>query len=498
MKFHFRTENLLFPNPEISGFPDRDQEESQCGMQIEEESFSLNTWPEIQRFADLGGVLDSLPVGVLVMSKEKRVLYVNSALEVITGFSRHEVLGKKSAQFLRPDFCTEGCPLRDLQGKEDRIVLEGTIINRHRKKLETRHTVSGLFTVEGNLVGYMETVEDIHLTHKQDNSQGVPSSVGGLLGNCPEMQKVFGLVAVVGQTDSSVLITGETGTGKDLLAEAVHENSPRAHGPFIKVNCGALPENLLESELFGHKKGAFTGAGEDKPGWFKMAHNGTLFLTEIGDLPLALQVKLLTFLDDMVIYPLGSTRGVKVNVRVMAATHRNLEEMVQKGHFRQDLMFRLNVMRLHLPPLRERGEDIRLLLYHFLNYFAGKMKKEVREFVPEALDLLCRYEYPGNVREIRNIVEYAIAVCQGNYIQIVHLPEYLRENMQTTGPPRQTQERADHSYADISPDKSWPEVEKEMILNALMQAGGKKSRAADILGWGRSTLWRKMNKYGLT
>lgn len=461
--------------------------------------FSL--WADmLEKGLDLGKVVDSLPVGIVFLSRDKRVLYVNTALEILTGFNRREVLGKKSIQFLRPDFCSEGCPLHDLQGKDDSIVLNGNIIDRNRKKVQTRHTLSALFDGQGRILGYMETVEDVHLEPGQEISRGIPETVGGLLGNCQEMQKIFGMVPIVGQTDSSVLITGETGTGKDLLAEAVHENSPRSKGAFIKVNCGALPENLLESELFGHRKGAFTGAVEDKPGWFKMAHNGTLFLTEIGDLPLALQVKLLTFLDDMVIYPLGSTKGVQVNVRIIAATHRNLEEMVKSGDFRQDLLFRLNVIRLHLPPLRNRGDDIRLLLHHFLNRFSRQMNKKIKGFSAEALHLLGAYSYPGNVREIRNILEYAAALCQGERIRREHLPEYMRCGRDHASEPEQKQDAADGvlDAKTVSPEKSWPEVEREMILNALVKSGGKKSRAAEILGWGRSTLWRKMNRYGLT
>lgn len=461
--------------------------------------FSL--WADmLEKGLDLGKVVDSLPVGIMFLSRDKRVLYVNTALEILTGFNRREVLGKKSIQFLRPDFCSEGCPLHDLQGKDDSIVLNGNIIDRNRKKVQTRHTLSALFDGQGRILGYMETVEDVHLEPGQEISRGMPETVGGLLGNCQEMQKIFGMVPIVGQTDSSVLITGETGTGKDLLAEAVHENSPRSKGAFIKVNCGALPENLLESELFGHRKGAFTGAVEDKPGWFKMAHNGTLFLTEIGDLPLALQVKLLTFLDDMVIYPLGSTKGVQVNVRIIAATHRNLEEMVKSGDFRQDLLFRLNVIRLYLPPLRDRGDDIRLLLHHFLNRFSRQMNKKIKGFSAEALHLLGAYSYPGNVREIRNILEYAAALCQGERIRREHLPEYMRCGRDHASEPEQKQNTADGvlEAKAVSPEKSWPEVEREMILNALVKSGGKKSRAAEILGWGRSTLWRKMNRYGLT
>jgi DNA-binding NtrC family response regulator len=313
------------------------------------------------------------------------------------------------------------------------------------------------------------------------------------------MDKVFQILPVIAQTDSSVLVTGETGTGKDLVAESIHQHSARAKGPFIKVNCGALPENLLESELFGHRKGAFTGAVENKPGWFKLAHNGTLFLTEVGDLPLALQVKLLTFLDDKVIYPLGSTHGRKVNVRVVAATHRDLEAMVRHHRFRQDLLFRLNVIRVELPPLRDRGEDLPLLINHFVRQMAHHLKKHIVGFDAEAMRRLSLYPFPGNVRELRNIIEYAVTVCQGQELGMSHLPAYVRDH-EDSSKPSLTAESVAASSDIISPPPSagnWTAMERQLIMDALVRAGGRKSRAADILGWGRSTLWRKMKKHNL-
>jgi DNA-binding NtrC family response regulator len=314
------------------------------------------------------------------------------------------------------------------------------------------------------------------------------------------MDKVFQILPVIAQTDSSVLVTGETGTGKDLVAESIHQHSARAKGPFIKVNCGALPENLLESELFGHRKGAFTGAVENKPGWFKLAHNGTLFLTEVGDLPLALQVKLLTFLDDKVIYPLGSTQGRKVNVRVIAATHRDLETMVMYHRFRQDLLFRLNVIRVELPPLRDRGEDLTLLINHFVRQMAHQLKKNIVGFDGEAMRHLSLYSFPGNVRELRNIVEYAVTVCQGQELGLGHLPAYVRDHEESSEsspapePPPASPGVVPHSSPAA---ENWTVMERQMIMDALVRAGGRKSKAADILGWGRSTLWRKMKKHNL-
>jgi transcriptional regulator with PAS, ATPase and Fis domain len=316
------------------------------------------------------------------------------------------------------------------------------------------------------------------------------------------MTKLFQTIPLVAQNDSAVLITGETGTGKDMLAEAIHQASNRAKGPFVKINCGALPETLLESELFGHQKGAFTGAVENKPGRFRLAHNGTLYLTEVGDLPLALQVKLLTFLDDKVVYPLGSTKGFQANVRVITATHRNLDMMVKERMFRKDLMFRLNVVRLHLPPLRKRGDDVRLILDHFLNIFASRFRKDVKNISKKALQILLDYSFPGNVRELRNVVEYAVNICPKGQIQPMHLPAYLMDaKSQSALSPFGEAEPSEWSAPPItsniekSDHKTWASMERDIIMEALVKAGGRRNKAAAILGWGRSTLWRKMKQY---
>jgi transcriptional regulator with PAS, ATPase and Fis domain len=324
-----------------------------------------------------------------------------------------------------------------------------------------------------------------------------------MIGKSHEMEKVFQMMPLIAQNDSSVLITGETGTGKDLAAEAIHEASNRARGPFIKINCGALPETLLESELFGHQKGAFTDALESKPGRFRLAQNGTLYLTEIGDLPLVLQVKLLTFLDDRVVFPLGSTKGHEVNVRVIAGTNKNLEQMVNEGSFRKDLLYRLNVVRIQLPPLRARGDDIVLLIDHFLNRYAETFGKKIEGLESDTLELLRKYSYPGNVRELRNVVEYAVNVCQDSQIKIENLPTYLLnppeqepDRTLTTSPaeliggPQRSEEVGPEVYSG-----NWAQTERQMIINALIKAGGKRQKAAELLGCARSTLWRKIKQY---
>jgi PAS domain S-box-containing protein len=445
--------------------------------------------------------MDEIPVGIVVVDAHCRIVFVNRALEGLTGFGREAAVGIPCANILRCNICLEKCPARDWRPGSETASMEGNIINRDRQKVPVRVTFAPLLDRTGNIAGFIETVEDIRLLKTMEGSIGEPYSFGRLIGRSAQIERIFQILPIIAQSDSSVLITGETGTGKDFVAEAIHQASPRARNPFIKVNCGALPETLLESELFGHQKGAFTGAVENKPGRFRIAHNGTLYLTEIGDLPLSLQVKLLTFLDDKVVYPLGSTKGFHVNVRVIAATHRNLEGMVKQGQFREDLLFRLNVVRLHLPPLRDRGDDVRLLLDHFFNAYIAQFKKPIKGLSAKAMRILLDYSYPGNVRELRNIIEYGLNICQEDQIQPKHLPAYI------TAPVTREVVR-EESTKDVSilhlaegveagADVEWVVVERRMIVEALVKSKGRRSVAATHLGWGRSTLWRKMKQYGL-
>ncbi|WP_045222326.1 sigma-54 interaction domain-containing protein [Desulfonatronum thioautotrophicum] len=448
-------------------------------------------------------LFDEIPHGAFLVDRERRIVAVNSAFEALTGFSREQVRGLFCAHVVRNTICQQHCPVLPNSGDGMGDCPAGNIISCDRKKIPVRTILAPIYDLDGDCQGYLETIEDLRASEKWDWERIHSERYGHLIGNSPEMQRIFQIMPMIGQTDSSVLITGETGTGKDVIAEAVHHASDRAKGPFIKVNCGALPETLLESELFGHQKGAFTGAVESKPGRFRLAHNGTLFLTEIGDLPVNLQTKLLSFLDDKVVYPLGGSKGVKVNVRVIAATLRNLEQMVQLGVFRSDLLFRLNVVRLHLPPLREREGDIRLLLDQFLRTISVQFKKNIKGYSEDALRELLSFPYPGNVRELRNIVEYAVNVCQGDQILTTHLPLYVLESK--TPPPAQEaqhQEPRPTLPQDAHPmanplEVTWKDMEKKMILEALAQARGKRSRAAEILGWARSTLWRKMKEFEL-
>lgn len=449
-------------------------------------------------------LLDEIPLAVLLLNANRRVVALNQTAEALIGFPSKRVLGLPCRHVLRSNLCMRNCPLASMDRDSAPVCTEGDIIDAGRLRIPVRVTASPILGSDGNIVGYMETVEDMRLLQNLEPRNQAAFGYAGIIGHSPKMESLFQLLPSVAQTDSSVLITGETGTGKDLVAEAIHQSSDRAKGPFVKVNCGALPETLLEGELFGHVKGAFTGAVENKSGRFKLAHNGTLFLTEIGDLPLPLQVKLLSFLDDKTFYPLGGAKPVKVDVRIIAATHRNLEEMVANRMFREDLLYRLNVVRMHLPPLRERGEDLEMLSDHFLSMFRNSFGKKVTGFGPRARDTIMGHPFPGNVRELRNVVEYAVNVCEGKAVRREHLPAYMtRPGAYPSHPSPIPDATAPALPASPAPmparphAPNWEAAERELIMDALMQAKGRRGRAAEILGWGRSTLWRKMKKHGL-
>jgi len=301
-----------------------------------------------------------------------------------------------------------------------------------------------------------------------------------LIGTSPLFQKVMDQIQQVAPTRSTVLIIGESGTGKELIAEAIHSLSPRIGKPLVKVNCGALAESLLESELFGHEKGAFTGASFQRKGRFEMAHQGTLFLDEIGEMSLSMQVKLLRVLETGEFERVGGDKTIKVDVRVIAATNRNLDELVNAGNFRQDLYYRLNVFTIEVPPLRERVEDIPLLAQYFLQHFARENNKDIKGFTPEVEKLLVSYHWPGNVRELRNVMERAVILARGPYVKLTELPTKLRL----------TQTPPDLILMPIG--SSIEEIEREAIRKTLLYTKGDKVSAARILGIGLATLYRKL------
>lgn len=457
----------------------------------------------LQNVSVIGELLDGIPHGIAILDKNLCILTMNHFLEAMTGYNADEAKGVYGEFILRANFGPKNQICEEVLERGESISVDGDIINRRRKKIPVHFTLCRLHDDQGKYSGILIVLEDNSVAKVAGLNNQEQVNRTEILGHSLQMEKVFELMSVLARTDASVLITGETGTGKDMIAEALHKSSQRARQPFIKVNCGALPEALLESELFGHVKGAFTGAVTESVGKFRLAHKGTIFLTEIGDLSLPLQVKLLSVLDDQEFFPVGGSKKVKVDVRVIAATHRSLREEVQQGRFREDLFYRLNVLHLHTPALREREGDIRLLLDHFLRQFCEKLGRDVIDFTPEAIDVLSHYPYPGNVRELRNIAEYSANICHGTAVGIKDLPLYLFRPVEssTSAPVINTSiVHAEESLpAPTQPESSragsWSELEKEMILNALLESSGNRSRAAEKLGWGRTTLWRKLKKY---
>ena len=319
-------------------------------------------------------------------------------------------------------------------------------------------------------------------------------SFQNMIGNSPVMHQIFDLVKRVSSTPTNVLITGESGTGKEVVAKAIHYNGPLRDKPFVTVNCGAIPENLMESEMFGHKKGSFTGAVTDKSGLFEVADGGTLFLDEVGELPLSIQVKLLRAIQERVIRRVGATDDMKVDVRIIAATNRNLEEMVSRGTFRQDLFYRLNVINIKTPSLRERREDIPLLANHFLRKYNERLGKTVGAISAEAMDVLKKYDYPGNVRELENMIERTVALESGATV----LPESLPP-MVTTPSGRKMASAYEIEVGEdgLDLDKVIGQIEKEILIKAIHAAGGVKKRAAKLLKISFRSMRYRVEKYGL-
>jgi PAS domain S-box-containing protein len=451
----------------------------------------------------LDDLLAGFPHATACLDEGFKIVAVNQLFEALTGYGREDAVGVYADFILRGNIGnTRGQVFQRVVESGEAATVEGDIINRGRKKIALRFTISLLHTKRGGRSkGLLLVLEDISAKETTAQATLFGDWVSDIVGHSPKMQAVFEIMPLMAHTEASILITGETGTGKDKIAETIHRNSSRGKYQFIKLNCGALPPELLESELFGHVKGAFTGAVRDKPGMFKLADKGTIFLTEIGDMPLSLQVKLLSILDDRAFYPVGGERKEKVDVRVIAATHRSLRDQVESGAFREDLFYRLNVLHIHLPPLREREGDIRFLLDYFLQDYAGRLGREVQTFSEAALRHLLAYPYPGNIRELRNIVEYCANVCRKSDIGREDLPSYLFDSpAKALAPAPPT--TGDAAVVAAPPSRqatgeNWTAIEKEMILQALTASKGNRQRAAGLLGWGRTTLWRKINQYGL-
>jgi len=429
-------------------------------------------------------ILDSVADGVFTVDAEMRITTFNRAAEEITGFSAAEAVGRRCSDIFRTGVCSSGCPLREAQETGEAVVnRELDITDKDSRKIPISVSASVLRNAQGQAVGGVETFRDLSLINLLKREIKEKYSFRDLVSRNPAMRRLFDVLPDVASTEATVLLNGDSGTGKELFTRAIHDLSPRREGPLVVVNCGALPEPLLEAEIFGARKGAYTGSVENRPGRLEMARGGTLFLDEIGDLPLPLQVKLLRVLENREYQPLGAKHPGKADVRVVAATHRDLEEMVAEGTFRRDLFFRVNVVQLKIPPLRERPEDIPLLIDMALDRFNGRYGKKIRGFSSEALKVLLRHHYPGNVRELLNIVEQTVILCRNGEIGIDQLPPAVF----SAGPEASdTEETAASS----------PAMNRESLVELLTRHNGNRSQVARELGVDRTTLWRWMKKNG--
>ncbi len=428
-------------------------------------------------------ILDSVADGVFTVDGEWRVTSFNRAAERITGVPRGEAIGRQCSSVFRSNICETDCALRRTMETGQQIVNRTVnIVAANGRTVPISVSTALLRNEGGQVIGGVETFRDLTAVEELRKELEGRYTFRDILSRNHRMGELFGILPEVAVSESTVLIEGESGTGKELLARAIHSLSPRAGGPLVTVNCGALPDTLLESELFGHKAGAFTDAKKDRPGRFALAEGGTIFLDEIGDVSPAMQARLLRVLQERIYEPLGGTESVKADLRVIAATNRDLKRLVDEGRFRQDLYYRVNVVQLEIPPLRERKEDIPLLVDHFIARFNGIQGKGISGVSDDVLACLMAHSFPGNVRELENIIEHAFVLCRGGVIETRHLPEPFR------APPGPKSSRG---------GKTLEEMEKVFILAALKRSGWRRGEAAKELGIHRSTLRRKMKALGI-
>ncbi|MEW5912191.1 MAG: sigma 54-interacting transcriptional regulator [Thermodesulfobacteriota bacterium] len=435
-----------------------------------------------RRTPPLQGILDAVSLGVLTVDQAGVITYFNRAAEQITGVGRDQALGRTCAEVLKSTLCDEYCPVRRaMESGEDQLGLEAVFIRQEgRSVVPVRLCASPLHDENGQVCGAVETFQNLHLGSQSEDDREDQRTWEDFIGDSPQIARIFDTLKVVAPNKVTVLLEGPTGTGKDLLAQIIHSNSPRADKPLIKVNCAALPENLLESEMFGYTRGAFTGAERDKPGRFQLADGGTIFLDEISELPLSLQAKLLRVLEDQEFFPLGARQTTRVDVRILAASNKPLDRQVERGLFREDLYYRLNVIKINVPGLRERREDIPLLIRRFIQRKNVENGTYICRFSPEVLDILLNYDYPGNVRELQNILEHACLLCRGDVIRSHHLPHDLLSGATAAAKPLGDQQ------------------EKDELIDLLTRHDWNQTAAARDLGVDRTTLWRRLKRLGIS
>jgi PAS domain S-box-containing protein len=431
-------------------------------------------------------ILESISDGVFTVDSDWRITSFNRAAERITGVLRSEAIGRLCSDVFRSSLCTDDCALKHtLKTGKPVIGKPAWIINVDGDRIPISISTAVLKDASGNVTGGAETFRDLSEIEALRMELGEKFRVGDMSSRSPLMRRVFEVLPAIAASPSTVLILGETGTGKELLARTIHAISPRNSGPFIAVNCGALPDTLLESELYGYKTGAFTGATRDKPGRFARARGGTIFLDEIGEISPALQVSLLRVLQEHTFEPLGAVRTETTDARVIAATNTDLAELVRSNRFREDLYYRVNIVRIELPPLRRRKEDIPLLAEQMIAHFNRIQQKTIQGLTTETLSLMMAYDWPGNIRELENMIERAFILCHDGLIDITHLPAELTAH--------------GSSGVEISNVRTAHEMlDAQIIQAALDHNRGNRAAAARELGIHKTTLYRKMKKLGLS
>lgn len=423
-------------------------------------------------------ILESIEEGVFTVNQDWKIMSFNRAAEKITGFSRKEAIGRRCSEIFQTNVCNNGCFLRKtIQTGKPTSNMPLFIVRADGKKIPISVNTAVLSASDGNIIGGVEIFRDLSAISELKKTYLKEHSFEDILSKNKKMLHYFRILPQIATSDSTVLIGGATGTGKEFLARAIHNHSGRSKEPFVAVNCGALPDTLIESELFGYKAGAFTDAKKDKAGRFAMAQNGTIFLDEIGDISPAVQVRLLRVLQERTYEPLGATQSVQTNARVIAATHRDLQQRVKDNLFREDLYYRINVMKILLPPLRDRKEDIPLLAKHFIEHFNRTQNRHILGLAQGAITALMLYDWPGNIRELENAIEHAFVLCSEDLIHIYHLPEQIQP---------------DDVSIQVPGGLTLKEVEKMAVVQSLNRHQWKRMATARELGIDKNTLRRKM------
>jgi PAS domain S-box-containing protein len=432
-------------------------------------------------------ILSSIADGVFTVDSERTITSFNPAAEKITGVPASRAIGRKCFEVFHADCCEDGCLLeKTLTSGKEAIDQPVNITDASGERIPISISTAVLRDDEGNVLGAVETFRDLSTIENLRKELDKKYSFEDIISKSPIVHKLFAILPDVAESDSTVLIQGPSGSGKELFARAIHNLSPRREADYVVINCGTLPAQLFESELFGYVKGAFTDAKRDKAGKLAAAAGGTVFFDEIGELPMSTQVKLLRLLQQKEYEPLGATHRVKADIRIVAATNRNLHELVAEGRFRDDLYFRLAVVKFNLPPLCDRREDIPYLVDHFIAKNNARRGKNVVSVSPEVMSILMNHDFRGNIRELENIIEYAFVVCHGSIIQKAHLPAELHKTPAAAQAPEST-----------SP-LSQALDEESHIKAALRSNHGNQTKAAAELGIDRTTLWRKLRRYGIS